>query len=370
MIKVAIIANLLTFHASFNRDNIRVLKDMGCEIHLFSKSNFRFEQVDEFHDFCNKNEVVIHSIDMPRNPARLYSLFKSYFQMSKIFNELNFGLIHSHTPTGGLLGRLISKRYSIINIYTAHGFHFYKGAPLINWLVYYPIEKWLSLYTNSIITINYEDNDIVNKWKNVKSFYIPGVGFNYDKFFFRRENKEYKKINLLSVGELNKNKNHSFVIDALARLNDRFTYFIAGDGEFKRTLLDKIEQTHLQKEIKLLGFKNDLPDVYQNADIFIFPSKREGLSVSLMEAMASGLPVLASDIRGNRDLIDQGEGGYLFDLNDKEDFLVKLIELINNKILRDKMGRYNQDKAKIYDTKHVREKMKKIYSQHIIIISR
>lgn len=363
--KVVLIANLLSFHSSFNRDNIRILIELGYDVHLISKNDNDSKNLKNFEDYCLKNDVKIHNVNIQRSPYRLFSLFENYKTISRIFSENKFYLVHSHTPVGGLLGRLISLKYSISNVYTAHGFHFYIGAPIFNWLIYFPIEKWLSRLTDVIITINNEDYELAKKWRGPKVYFVPGVGIDYFKYknIFRDHASEI--LTVISVGELNSNKNHSFVIESIAKYNINVNYLIAGDGKLKNYLLDRISRLKLVVKPRLLGYVNHIHYLLQIGDIFVFPSKREGLPVSVMEAMASGLPILASDIRGNRDLVDIAKGGYLFKYNNQSDFHHKLNILLNNENLRNDMGRYNKSKARLYDLAVIRKKMKRIYSSFI-----
>jgi glycosyltransferase involved in cell wall biosynthesis len=279
-----------------------------------------------------------------------------------IVNE-NISFIHSHTPTGAFLGRLVSIKLGIKNLYTVHGFHFYKGAPLLNWVLYYPIEKWLSFFTDAILTINQEDYKIAQGWITTKIYYLPGVGIDIDRYYRNLNKTESNFIRLLSIGELNKNKNIKFVIEQLKNVDSRIEYYIAGKGHLNYFLESLISRLDLKNRVHLLGFVDDVSYILSYCDIFIMPSLREGLPVALMEAMAAGLPILASNIRGVRDLVDVGKGGFLFDLKNPDDFNYKLKLLLNDKNLRIKMGQYNRIKARDYDITSISKQMKEIYSQ-------
>ena len=341
---------------------------MGFDVHLVANEtafNYSEKRRKDFYDYCHSHQITLHHLDIPRSPYRLISLVKSYFQLMDLLKKQNVTLIHSHTPVGGLLGRLAAKKLSIKSIYTAHGFHFFKGAPLLNWLIYYPIEKWLSRYTDGIIAINHEDYDVVKSWKWVKSYYIPGVGIETDRFGSKQDDKNFLPIKFISIGELNKNKNLAYVIKHVADLNMPFEYSIAGRGLLTEAYTALIEDSGQSEKIKLLGFIDDIPKLLSSQDIFVMPSLREGLPVALMEAMAAGLPILASDIRGIRDLVVKDLGGFLFDLRKPSEFIDKLTILIDNPDLRAQMSQHNQKKAKDYDITKIREQMKLIYSQFL-----
>ena len=255
---------------------------------------------------------TVYNIPFNRSPLKRGNI-EAYQNLKIISKEVSYDIVHTHTPVASTLTRIIFKKSNSRVIYTAHGFHFYKGAPLINWLIYYPIEWWLARHTDIIITINKADYNRAKKsFRAGKIEYIPGVGINLNMFdHLNKENKLERsdfgipsdaKL-ILSVGELNENKNHEVVIKALGILKDENVHYaICGEGSLRGKLEKTILKHGLAKQVHLLGFRNDVKDIYLLADLFIFPSKREGLPVALLEALLSGLPVIASNIRGNTDL--------------------------------------------------------------------
>jgi glycosyltransferase involved in cell wall biosynthesis len=257
-------------------------------------------------------------------------------------------------------------------IYTAHGFHFFQGAPLKNWLLYYPVERFLSRWTDMLICINHEDFDRAQRSFHAKrTVYVPGVGVDVDKFQRKEPNREQIRkqfglddsdIMLLSMGELNKNKNHEIAVRAIAKMCDQnIHYLIAGQDRSEGYLHRVIEQLKLEDQVQLLGFRDDIQQLCQCADIFVLPSLREGLSVSLMEAMASGLPCIVGRIRGNVELIEDGKGGYLCDPRDANEFAEKINALSNCEELRSRMGAYNREKIRGFDEEIINQRMKELY---------
>lgn len=360
---IAIIATLNSFHERFNKNNILILKNMGFKVHLISNESgltLGTNRCEKFLLFCSENNVVSHHIDIPRSPFRFVRLLNSYLQIVEIMINEKIVFVHSHTPVGGLLGRLVSRKLGLNNIYTAHGFHFYKGAGVINWALYYSVEKILSRFTDILITMNSEDYEFSLKNFKTKTYFVPGIGINY-KLYCTMKPTRKGDISIMSVGELNKNKNHELIINSLSKTNYSFHYLIAGSGKLESQLNKLINKTNQRNKIRLLGFVDDVSGALKEVDIFILPSKREGLPVALMEAMATGVPIIASNIRGNRDLIDHGLGGFLFNLKNPEDLLNFLGKLINDSSLRNKMGQYNQNKAKSYSTEIIDKYMQNIY---------
>ena len=362
------LATVFSFHENFNKDNISILQEMGFDVHLIaneSTSNYSETRKKVFYEYCKLKNITLHHLEIPRSPFRLISLGKSYYQLLSLLRKLDVKLVHSHTPVGGVLGRLVSRKLSITNLYTAHGFHFYKGAPILYWAIYYPIERLLGRFSDAIITINIEDYKRSLKKLNKNTYYVPGVGIHVEQFQFDHRNSLMDEMTLVSIGELTKNKNHRFVLRSLSHLNEQFQYNIAGTGLEINRIRSLVSKLHLNGRVRLLGYVDDVKSIFSSADVFVMPSLREGLPVSLIEAMAAGLPILGSNVRGIRELVDHGKGGFLYPSNNQDAFLDFLRQMSSNPSLRKQMGYYNKSKAKNYDIAIVREAMKDIYLQYL-----
>lgn len=279
---------------------------------------------------CAKNDYAPEPCSIPycdayfdipfaRSPFSLKNI-RAYRMLKERIEAEDYDIIHCHTPMGGVLTRLAARRARKRGtkiIYTAHGFHFYKGAPLINWLLYYPVEKWLARHTDVLITINAQDYALAQKHMAAKEVvFVPGVGIALEKFSpdkalrekTRRElGVEGNCAMLLSVGELTSRKNHIRVIRALKGLDgENSKYFICGSGKLEAYLRRQIEENGMRQRVFLLGFRKDVAALCSAADLFLFPSRQEGLPVALMEAAASGLPCIANRIRGCEDIAKTG----------------------------------------------------------------
>lgn len=238
-------------------------------------------------------------------------------EIRRIVREGNYDIVHCHTPIAAMCTRFACRklRKSGLKVfYTAHGFHFYKGAPLKNWLLYYPVEWLCAHWTDTLITINREDYARAKKHLHAKRVeYVPGVGIDVDRFANTVVDRAAKRRELgipedayllLSVGELNENKNHAEVIRAIAeKADDNVHYMIAGEGSLRSNLLELASQCGISNRIHLLGFRSDVDELYKTADLFVLPSLREGLNVSLLEARAAGIPCKCKSIRGNVDIM-------------------------------------------------------------------
>jgi len=356
--------HIMTFHLPF----LKWFQENGYETHVCAANDFETKS-DCIIPYCDKY------IDLPfeRNPLKLNNFFV-YKHLKDIISENNYEIIHCHTPVGGAIGRLAAKQKKNKKtrvIYTAHGFHFYTGAPYINWLLYYPIERWLSNYTDTLITINNEDFQRAKKFNPKQLEYVPGVGIDLQKLrdvhvdIMKKREKvgisQDSKV-ILSVGELNDNKNHEVVIRALANINTKnVKYIICGKGPLDNYLKDLCFKLNVDDQVIFMGYRDDIVEMCKISDIFIFPSYREGLSVSLMEAMATGLPIICSNIRGNIDLVDDDKGGILLDPRDDKGFGNAICRLIESEDLIKKFGEYNSNKVNLFSKDMIFEKMSEIY---------
>ncbi|WP_346934841.1 glycosyltransferase family 4 protein [Clostridium sp.] len=367
MKKVLFVAHVVKHHfMSFHIPYIKWFKENGYETHVCAKNDYENKE-DCIIPYCDK----YYNLPFERSPFNSNNI-TAYKQLKKIIDSNEYDIIHCHTPVGGVLTRLAAKdtrKKGTKVIYTAHGFHFFKGAPIKNWMLFYPIEKYCARYTDTLITINKEDYGIAQKFKANKVVYVPGVGVDTKKFCGLIVDKSKKRkelgilenqIALLSVGELSKRKNHEVVIKALAKINNpNIIYIICGQGDLDKYLKNKAKELNIN--VKFLGFRKDISEISMAVDVFVFPSLQEGLPVALMEAMAAGLPAVCSKIRGNTDLIEDGKGGYLVRTDDVEGFNKNIQKLISNTKVRKEMSNFNIKAVKKYDKNSVEEKMQIIY---------
>lgn len=301
----------------------------------------------------------------------------AYHNAKDIVSKGNIEVIHCNTPIGGLIGRLIGKNYHIDKvIYTAHGFHFFKGAPLFNRTILKMAERIMAHWTDAIITMNEEDYQSALKFKlrkGGKVYKVHGVGITLDDFSDIQVDYKTKRAELglkdtdivcISAGDLVARKNYGIAIEALAKIkNNNVHYLICGVGPEKDNLEKLAVENEIAERIHFLGFRSDVKELMKISDIFLFTTLQEGMPRSMMEAMASGLPCIASKIRGNVDLLDEGQGGYLREPSDLEGISECISSLLDNPSLREKMGKYNLEIIKSYDVKVVIREIEKIYKE-------
>ncbi|OAS21872.1 glycosyltransferase family 4 protein [Paenibacillus oryzisoli] len=365
MKKILIVSSVSRQFYLFEQGNIEVLKSLGYEIHAAANFNDANERLDTL-------DIIRHHFDIERSPFS-YKNLKAYGQLKNILKSEKFDAIHCHSPIGGVLARLAAKAVGNCPVlYTAHGFHFYKGASLVNWAMFYPVEKLLARHTDHLITINKEDFNNANKFKAGQIHYVPGIGVSTKLFNENAVSREMKReelgisentMVLLSIGELIKRKNHETLIRALLKVKKKnFVLLICGRGVLESYLKELTISLGIQEKVRFLGFRNDIKEICVASDIFVFPSYQEGLPVSVMEAMSAGLPVIASEIRGNIDLIQNGIGGYLLNPDDIDGFANSIQILIEDAKLRKVMSVKNKDEVKRYDISKVKARMIEIYS--------
>lgn len=352
---------------AFLKPHIQMLVSKGYEVDIATNG---IENLDSELGTIIKNT---YDVSFNRKPLTKEN-FRAYKEIKNILKKNNYDVIHVHTPIASTILRIaLQKNSNTKLIYTAHGFHFFEGAPRKNWLLFYPIEKILSYFTDILITINNEDYQRAKKkFHAKKTVYIPGIGIDTGKF--SQNNYQTTKIVkdldlsnndfiLISVGEINKNKNHEIVIRAIAEINNpSIKYVIVGKGPEQQRLKLLSKELKVNENILFLGYKNNVKYYLNIADAFAFPSKREGLGLAALEAMACGLPIVTSDIHGIRDYSENGVTGFTFNPNE----LQSVINAINNIYKLDEnqksiMKIRNKEIAKKFDISIVMQIMEEIY---------
>lgn len=375
-------ASVASMIQQFNMENIRLLLEQGYEVdvacNMEQGSTITQEKIENMKQELEEMGVNVFHIPIPRKVTAVGGIVKSFRASKRLINGGSYSLIHCHSPIGGMICRLAnrcSKGYGKTKmIYTAHGFHFYKGAPKKNWLMFYPVEWFCSRYTDVLITINQEDYALAkSKMKAKRVEYVPGVGIDIERIMGIEEKRDAlceeceidsNSVLMVSVGELNENKNHRAVLVVLDRLPEDYHYLICGQG-VSRPILEALAREHgCEDRLHILGYRDDVLSIVKSCDLFVFPSKREGLSVALMEAMACGIPCIASDIRGNCDLVDDGEGGMLLKAEAFGRELVERLKRIDDiSVYKRNCGQINMQKVNMFSMEIIVKSMAEIYGR-------
>ena len=376
--RVLMVSTVPSMIGQFNMNNIHILVDMGYQVDVASDftdtSVWPVERVQELKNKLKELNVECFQLDFSRNPFKMFRHYQSYKEAVKLLYDRNYSFIHTHTPVASAIIRQAAHKTGTKVVYTAHGFHFYDGAPLLNWLVFYPIEKHYSRFTDVLITINKEDYQNAKKMKSSKVEYIPGIGIDtnriksvdYDRSHIRSEfGFNDSDFVFVSIGELSVRKNHKVVIKAIEKIkNNNIKYLIVGMGDEETRLKQLVNDLGVSNRVVFAGYRSDVYAILHSMDGFVFPSLQEGLPVALMEAMASGLPIVCSKIRGNIDLIDNGKGGFLYDCNDIDGFADGMTRIVSGEGVF--MGKFNSDYIQQFDSKNVDKKMISIYQAVIV----
>ena len=215
----------------------------------------------------------------------------------------------------------------------------------------------MSRFCDMIVTINHEDEARAKTFHCPRVEHINGIGVDFSKrqCTISREEKrkelgiEDSDILVLSVGELQTRKNHEVILRTIAKLqNPNIKYFLCGKGVLQDHLEELMKTLGLQDQVRFLGYRKDVPEIMNAADIFAHPSKREGLGLACLEAMASGLPLVTSNIQGIPDYVENGVTGFLCDPEDVEKYAGYLHVLIGDSSLRKRIGETNTVKSSKY----------------------
>lgn len=362
MKKVLIIATIGGFLPVSEINNAKLLLEMGYEVHYAANMTNRIYEFEE--QKLVDMGIVIHQVDFSKNPFRFIQLGKCVKKVRHIIEEEQINMVHCHTPVGGVVGRLaahLAKKQQPYVIYTAHGFHFYKGAPILNWILYYPVEYLLSRLTDCLVTINKEDYERAKKMRCKKCVQIPGVGINLERFRTDKRN-ENDKFRIISIGELNKNKNHSTVIKAIKKLNDEdIIYEIYGNGSGKEALEKLIRSCGLESQVFLKGFAIDIEKPLRESDCCVFPSFREGLGLASLEAMACGVPLIVADNRGTREYAQHEVNCLVCEPDNVEQFAEAINYIKNDPMLVKHLVSHAYETVKIFSVEKSTEIMRDVY---------
>lgn len=355
---------------SFEGTSMYAANQMGWKLYMGINKQYAEQLKGVDYDITFYDQYIYRSIfDVKRN----WIAYRRLCKMLEAHPDIE--VIHCNTPIGGVLGRICGHKYQKKVIYTAHGFHFYKGAPLVNRTIFKWIEQWMARYTDMLITINHEDFEVAQKMhlkKGGKVVYVPGIGIDtamYDNVVVDASKKKAEigvpaDANLcLGVGDLNDNKNVVTMVKAIAKTAPSVHLALCGFGPLEQQLRQLCIDLKVVDRVHFLGYRTDVKELYKASDFLFMASKREGLPRTTMEAMCAGIPCICSKIRGNTDLIDEGKGGYLVAPLDADGFADAISRIINNPEKAKAMGEYNLEKVKAFDIEVVKRIMCNLFEE-------
>ena len=369
--KVLLVATVQSHIAQFHRPVAKMLHENGYEVCVAARNNLA-EKNGLRIDFADK----VFDVPFNRSPFSFKNI-GAYKALKKVIDDGSYNIVHCNTPVGGVLTRLASRKarkHGTKVFYTAHGFHFYKGAPMKNWLIWYPVEKLMSRFTDTLITIADEDYALAKAKFPTNTVHIHGVGANSEKYkklsadeirALRLElgYKEEEKL-LLCTGELLPNKNQLTTIRAIKKLTERFPQarlLLAGNGPALPQLEEEVRSLGLETNVVFLGYRTDLERFANIADVIVSCSFREGMALNIIEGMMLGKPVVASSNRSHRELVVEGKTGFIVSPSDADGFAEKFSLLLDDSALAEKLGNAGFERAQKYTDNAVRIELEKVY---------
>lgn len=371
MKKILITATVQSHIAQFHKPAIRILQEMGCRVEIAARNNLY-----EKNGLTLTEPDQIHEVNFCRSPFS-FRIFPAYKKLKTIVEQGHYDIVQCNTPVAGILTRFacrkLRKQGKTKVIYTAHGFHFYQGAPKRNWLLWYPIEKIFSRLTDVLITITDEDYRLASKKFPCMVVRHHGVGANSEKFYVMSEEERMNlrqelgigtdtKV-IMNIGELLPNKNQKTAIEAIKIVVEKYpdsVLLIAGNGPEKENLIRQVESNGLTEHVRFLGYTRDVHKYLNVCDVLVACSFREGLPLNLMEAMLCGKLIVASNNRGHRELIDHGKNGYLVQTQKATEYADYICEILSSGI---RSSSESLRKVQPFTDWNVQKELKELYTR-------
>ena len=374
--KILFVSNVRSHIGQFHTNFINLLKenghtiDVSCFDNSADKDGFDFKSINKFH-----------FIPLQRSPYKKENI-KAIKQLKELIIKENYDIIHCHTPMGAVAARVAAKqaKSKAKVIYTAHGFHFFKGAPKMNWLFFYPVEKLLAHYTDTLININQEDYNLATSKKfKVKDEIIKvnGVGVDLSKFtavtpttkLQLREEYGFSKDDFLLIypADLVTGKNQEMIFKAVKILKDKIPnikLLLPGHQKMITEYRQMVKDMGIEDSVEFMGYRRDIAKLVSMCDVSVSASRREGLPVNLIEALAIGKPIVATKVRGNSDIVEDGVNGFLIELDNYEQMAEKLLKIYNNPQLAEKMGQEAVKMSNKYSIESVNKSLAEVYKKY------
>lgn len=364
--KVVVITTTDNMIWQFLIPHIKRLQELGNEVEcVCAKTGFWFDELKDKYGF------VVHDIQFTRNPISIRNI-KGFKELVKLQKEKQYNLVYCQQPVGGVMGRKLAKKFKLPCIYTAHGFHFFKGNNFLKNFIFKTIEKHYSRYTTALVTINEEDYLASQKFYAKKTYKINGIGFDNKKYTIPIKSREETRKELglqqddfvvCTVAEFIKRKNYETMLKTLCNLDKDIKLVSCGRGVLLEEIKEKAKALGLENRILFLGYRNDVNSIMNMSDMYFLPSYQEGLTLSIIEAMSFGLPVVTSNVRGNRDLIENNKGGFICEPNDVDGFAKAITKLSTSPELSQQFGDFNKTASVNYSIQKVIEQLDKVYEE-------
>jgi glycosyltransferase involved in cell wall biosynthesis len=326
---------------------------------------------------CVENCDRIFDIQWSRNVFDPRNLLAGVSRVKEVVTEGKYDLVHVHTPIAAFVTRYALKNVKKTQvIYTAHGFHFYRGGSAVKNAIFLSLEKLAGSWTDYLITINQEDAAAAKKYNFLpteKIYYTRGIGVDTEYYASGKVSSENltqvrqelslseNDTLLLAIAEFTPRKRHRDLINALAKVaNPQVHLALAGEGPIRPEIEELAQKLGIKQQVHFLGYRRDIPTLIQAADAVLLVSQQEGLPRSIMEAMCLNTPVIGSNIRGTRDLLEN-DCGLLVELGDTDALAQAMIQVVKNPDSLAVMAEKAQAKIVSYDLKAIIQQYTDIY---------
>ena len=355
-------------------DEFSLLNRQTFEPHLICQSTGAFPQA------VTQWGVQNHTAPSLKRAIAPLADYRAYRELVALFRKIKPHIVHTHSSKTGLLGRMAAAKAKVpVIVHTVHGFAFPATRSRLKRMLFMGCERLGGRYCDGLVCLNSDDETIATRDLHVPSsrvFRVPN-GVHLDQFQPITDPKTKQKVQedkfgkgqgpvVLMVGRLWKQKNPCMFVEAACQLLDQgcqARFFLAGDGPLRKELEQKIQERGYQEQIRLLGWRSDIQELLPASDLFVLPSNWEGLPLVLLEAAACGVPVVATDIAGNRDALLNGETGLLCQKNNPDDLATNIKWLVEDEAMRESMVQKSYAHAVAnYDIHHRHDAIMKLYA--------
>lgn len=351
-------------------------RSLGWRVEAICNGAKSVEELSEHFD-------AVHEIPWTRSPLDSANFLKAPKVIRDVVREREFDIVHLHDPIAAFVGRLalrgLRSSGSLKVVYTAHGFHFFRGAPIKNWALFWPAEALASIWTDRLIVINKEDHEATKRFPIPEKHvvYMPGIGVDTERYAARSVTKEDIRLVrtelglddtdqiMLMVAEFNPGKRHMDAVEALALSNrPHLNLVFAGVGPTLDSVSKRAHELGVGNRVHFLGYRNDVPALLAAAIGLMLPSEREGLPRAIMEALSLERPVIGTKIRGITELVDDSSG-ILVEVGDVRSMASALQRLLDNPYQALAMGKAGREAMRHFDIKHLLKLHEDLYSELI-----
>lgn len=313
------------------------------------------------------------------NPLRI---IRARRELKAFLRERDYDIIHTHCSFGGIIGNPVARKHARTVIYTQHGFYVHEGLNPLMRAAWLTVEKVGLRHADHVICVSRAEQELARTLgvgPPEKFVHVPGAGIEIARFSLNEDDRRSGRRRvreelglaeddfvLLTVSRLTWDKGYREMIDAVRMLREtghEFVLLAAGSGKDEEGIRRAIEDAGVSDVFRLLGWRDDVIDLYCAADVFVFASHREGLPIAPIEAMASGLPVVVSDIPGCREEIEHERSGLLFATGEAGALVACLEQVLRDSDLRERLAQAARRRAQRFDIVNVLDRQVELYRQ-------